>query len=216
LDVHRFESETRRGKRKLLLSLLLLAVLVAVALSAFPGAALATPVSAANGYFVGLDEAGAKWRVAFMATGRVDADGFPVSGAAGVVMVTSCQSLSRIAWPPKGFVLNIECYAGVDHFSTWDAGAAAAMGGHVIASTGGEGVPARGDFCYFSVFDGKGDVVPGGTEILQDRWKYWTGTGSPMEMRNFQRNLLYAFSLLGSTFWPVSTGNIQVRGGMVF
>jgi len=179
---------------------------------------VAPPVS--NGDFVGLDEAAATWHVEFNVFGTGTNTGV------GEVVLTSRQALPEGVWLEEAFTLSVEHYFSVQSLDAgWDPdwvdpGAIAGMCGRVVASTGGAGVPGVGEFCYFLVLDGRGpgDIGPDGTTYSPDRWKYWLGSGSQAELRNFARNVmstLYEEGTQDGDLWPVVDGNIQVRGGLL-
>jgi len=202
----------------------LIAVCVALFLLIAP-AALAAPVPKAYGDFTGVDEAGTTRHVKFHTVASPDNKYYPIPDdakrfllGAGEISFTSRESLPDGTEVKKAFTMRVDYYFSVDFFLGMpDAGAAAGICGPVVASKG-DGVPAVGDYYMFQLFDGAhGLANPDGTVIYYpDRWKLTHWSDSPIYMRNYQRTVLSIFYLHGENLWPVTEGDLSVKGGLVF
>ncbi len=192
------------------------------------------PVTYAD--FTGLDDNGTEWLV------QVDAvanDELPLG--AGTISLASSQLLPDGTQVQQAFTVSVEGYFSVEYYPIglpggWvDAGAAVGMCGPVVASTGGAGVPAVGEYYLFLGWDGaQGYTDSDGTVgHYPDRWTVVPWGGSDIAsyhlyLRALQRTVLMVFASYGMSYryapdtnpdtylrslWPVIRGDISVMGG---
>ncbi|MBN1630424.1 MAG: HYR domain-containing protein [Thermoleophilia bacterium] len=180
-----------------------------------------------TGAFAGPDNNDTVWQVQVNVVGSAFDPENPYNTlAAGTMSFAASQTLPDGTEVEKAFTMTVDCHYSIDYFPSGDlvdAGAAVGICGFVVASTGGEGVPAVGDYYLFLAWDGaQGYQNPDGTMgYYPDTWTFapWGGASY---MRNFQRTIIAAWSTYGSSsyvgsmnLWPVTEGDISVTGGMV-
>lgn len=195
----------------------------------------APPVPMTASTFVGLDDNDTEWQVHVSAQGKVaDPGSLDYILGTGTISFTSWQSLPDGSRVQKAFTVGVDYYSSVDFFlGLPDAGAAVGICGPVISSTGGEGVPAMGDYYLFLAWDGaQGYVNPNGTVgHYPDTWALVQWDDDPLYMRSFQRTILTVLSSFGRSYrdsmdsnpetymrslWPVTAGDIAIIGGAFY
>jgi hypothetical protein len=189
-----------------------------------------------KGAFAGLDEWGGEWQIQLNSLGSGAAFGTSYYDfGAGTLSFTSWRTLPDGSRVERSFTMTVDRYHSVDDWGyPEDAGAATGISGPVVASTGGEGLPAVGDFYLFLAWDGaQGYLNADGTAgYYPDTWKFVPWPDTPSYARNFQRTIIGVWSNYGMEhyypatqpgtsgswmpLWPVSEGDIEIQGGWVY